>query len=101
MKRTIAIKLPISQEENQALLELQEQFSAACNRAAKSGQESGETNRIRLHHLCYHSIRKDFPALGSQMACNAVAKASQALKALKKPREVLFRNTSSIHYDKR
>jgi predicted transposase len=33
MKRTIAIKLTLSEGESQALFELQEKFSSACNQA--------------------------------------------------------------------
>jgi IS605 OrfB family transposase len=35
------------------------------------------------------------------MCCNAIAKVSQALKVLKKPRPILFKNGCSVHFDKR
>src|SRR3990167_6895838 len=35
------------------------------------------------------------------MCCNAIAKTSQALKALKTPRAVLFKKGCSVHFDKR
>ncbi len=101
MKRTIPIKLQVSLQQDQAFLELQTHFSAACNQVAGIAIEHSEKNRVRLHHLCYRILRKDFPILGAQMCCNAIAKASQALKALKKPRQVLFRKGCSVHFDKR
>ncbi|MDP1608195.1 MAG: RNA-guided endonuclease TnpB family protein [Chlamydiales bacterium] len=101
MKRTISIKLQVSPEQDQAFLELQTHFSAACNQAAHVAVEYSEKNRVRLHHLCYRTLRKNFPELGAQMCCNAIAKASQALKALKQPRQVLFRKGCSVHFDKR
>lgn len=101
MKRTIQIKLKLSESQNKALHELQAMFSDACNQAAQIAVDKKETNRVRLHHLCYYELKKQFPFLGSQMCCNAIAKTSQALKALKKPRPVLFKRECSVHFDKR
>lgn len=101
MKRTIAIKLDLSESQKQALAELQEMFAAACNEAAQVASVEKERNRVRLHHLCYRSLRHSFPKLGSQMCCNAIAKTSAALKALKRPRQVLFKHGCSVHFDKR
>ncbi len=101
MKRTIAIKLTLFPTQAQALLELQEKFSAACNQTAAVALREKELNRIRLHHLCYYDLRKNFPELGAQMCCNAIAKTSQAMKVLKTPRPILFKNGCSVHFDKR
>lgn len=101
VKRTIAIKLNVSDLQNEALCELQKQFSAACNTTAATAAQEKERNRIRLHHLCYRSLRKSFPQLGSQMCCNAIAKTSAALKAQKHPKQVLFKQERSVHFDKR
>ncbi len=101
MKRTIAIKLKENGSEYQDFLELQKTFELACNRVAKIASQEGETNRIRLHHLSYYTLRQEFPRLGAQMSCNAIAKTAQALKALKKPKEILFRKGVSVHFDKR
>lgn len=101
MKRTIAIKLTLTESEAQALFVLQGTFSAACNRAAGIALAEKERNRIRLHHLCYYTLRKEFPELGAQMCCNGIAKVAQALKAFKRPRPVLFKNGCSVHFDKR
>jgi IS605 OrfB family transposase len=35
------------------------------------------------------------------MSCNAIAKASQAIRALKHKREIVFKRGCSVHYDKR
>lgn len=101
MKRTIAIKLSISDSQRQALCELQDLFAAACNRVASTALDQKERNRIRLHHLCYRSLRESFPKLGAQMACNAIAKTAAALKAQKQPRPIAFRKECSIHFDKK
>lgn len=101
MKRTIVIKLTLAESEAQALALLQDRFTLACNRGAEIALAEKERNRVRLHHLCYYTLRKEFPELGAQMCCNAIAKASQALKVLKRPRPVLFKNGCSVHFDKR
>lgn len=101
MKRTIAIKLQVSETQDKALCELQAMFSAACNWAASASAAKGETNRGRLHHLCYYPLRERFFEMGSQMCCNAIAKTSQALKALKRPKQILFKGGCSVHFDRR
>ncbi|MGV0960303.1 MAG: hypothetical protein ACOYB1_10745 [Limnohabitans sp.] len=55
-----------------ALLDLQLQFSQACNVLAPQVAQSRVWNRVALHHLHYRSLREQFPALGSQMVCNVV-----------------------------
>jgi len=101
VKRTVSLKLNVSGTDLQALCELQELFSNACNHVAAIALEQKESNRIRLHHLSYYQLKANFPQLGSQMSCNAIAKTAQALKALKKPKEILFRKRISVHFDKR
>ena len=101
MKRTIALKLQVSETQDKALNELQAMFSAACNEVAAIAAAEKEINRIRLHHLCYYRLRENFSKLGSQMCCNAIAKVSQALRALKRPKQVLFKNGCSVHFDKK
>ena len=101
MKRTIAIKLTVSDIQNEALCELQDMFTKTCNEVAIVATAEKERNRIRLHHLCYTSLRKSFPKLGSQMCCNAIAKTAHCLKALKRPKQILFKNGCAVHFDKR
>ena len=95
------MRLDVLPEQGQALLDLQEKFSSACNKVAEIGVREKKHNRIQLHHLTYYALRKDFPALGAQMCCNAIAKTAQALKALKRPMQVLFRKQGSVHFDKK
>jgi len=101
VKRTIAIKLTFSKSQAQAFEELQKRFSAACNYVAQIAFEHKERNRVKLHHLTYYAIREKFPELGAQMACNAIAKVSSALRPLKKAKELLFKKGCSVHFDKR
>lgn len=101
MKRTIAIKLDLFPDQTDALLELQAVFVAACNRTIDIALQEQEHNRVRLHHLSYYLLRTAFPKLGAQMCCNAIGKAAQALKVLKRYKKVLFRESGSVHFDKR
>lgn len=106
MKRTIALKLILSQEQSEALLETQKAFANACNQAIQFVVENRCWNRVALHHLCYYKIRENSSSLGSQMVCNAFKKVCSSYKALKvkKSQEVpaiTFKESSSLHYDKR
>nr|NGX37756.1 hypothetical protein [Chlamydiota bacterium] len=97
VKRTISLKLKFFEEDYQALCEMQRTFSQSCSRIS---QLSEERNRVKLHHQAYYRIRKEIPQIGSQMICNAIAKVSACRKALKKGKELVFKETGSVHYDK-
>lgn len=106
MKRTIALKLNLSQEQSDALLETQKAFAKACNQATPFVIKNRCWNRVALHHLCYYQIRESNPSLGSQMVCNAFQKVCSSYKVLKINKSqdlpiVTFKDTGSVHYDKR
>jgi IS605 OrfB family transposase len=46
-------------------------------------QEHRCWNRVALHHLVYYQLREKFPALGSQMACQAIRRVADAYQALR------------------
>ncbi len=106
MKRTIALKLNLSQEQHEALIETQKAFADACNQAVPIVIENRCWNRVALHHLCYYTIRDSIPSIGSQLICNALKKVCTAYKVLKIKKDqdiptVIFKEGSSVHYDKR
>lgn len=105
MKRTIAIRLDPSFEQEMALSALRAVFAAACEAAASIASEARCTNRVRLHHLAYYTLRARFPELGSQMVCNAIARVAQALRSARARKATWktpqFDCNSSIHYDAR
>ena len=101
MKRTIAVKLNVSSLQREALSELQEIFTEGCNQVAVVAALEKERNRVRLHHLCYRNLRQSLPKLGSQMCCNVIGKTAHCLKALTRPKQVLFKDGCSVHFDKR
>ena len=47
-------------------------FAEVCNALAPEVQRTRVWNRVALHHMHYRALREKFPALGSQMVCNAI-----------------------------
>jgi hypothetical protein len=82
MKNLLQIKLLISAEQTLKLLDLQKTFAMACDEAALFVARSRSWHRVTLHHLAYKSMREKFPALGSQMVCNAIHTVSKASKEI-------------------
>jgi hypothetical protein len=72
MNSIIRVPLNSSPEQFERLLALQSAFAEVCNALAPEVQRSKVWNRVALHHLHYRNLRVRFPALGSQMICNAI-----------------------------
>ena len=72
MKFLISVPLNTSSEQFIKLKELQLAFAKVCNVLAPEVQRSRVWNRVALHHMHYRSLREKFPAIGSQMICNAI-----------------------------
>lgn len=68
----VRITLTPTPEQVQRLLALQGAFAQVCNALAPVVQQSRCWNRVALHHMTYKSLRERFPAVGSQMVCNAI-----------------------------
>lgn len=68
----IRLQLKGSPEQHDKLVALQAAFAQVCNALAPIVQENRCWNRVTLHHLAYRQLRERFPALGSQMVCNAI-----------------------------
>lgn len=72
MNSLLRITLQTDSEQKQRLLALQQVFALVCNTLAPMVRASRCWNRVALHHMTYKSLRQQFPALGSQMVCNAI-----------------------------
>lgn len=72
MNFSIRISLHSSPEQLASLCALQQAFAQVCNALAPMVQQSRCWNRVTLHHLAYNQMREQFPAMGSQMVCNAI-----------------------------
>jgi hypothetical protein len=80
MKNSLHLALNGTPEQFQRLRELQVAFAGVCNAIAPVVQSTRCWNRVALHHLVYRSMRERFPALGSQMICNAVYSVSRTAR---------------------
>jgi hypothetical protein len=73
----LRISLNGTAEQLASLLALQQAFAQVCNALAPLVQQSRCWNRVTLHHLAYKPLREKFPAIGSQMVCNAIYSVSR------------------------
>ena len=77
MNFVMRIALDTNAEQLARLVSLQDAFTEVCNALAPTVQKSRCWNRVALHHMVYKSLREQFPALGSQMVCNAIYSVSR------------------------
>ena len=82
MNSVVRVQLTPSPEQHARLVDLQAAFAEVCNALAPVVKETRVWNRVALHHLTYKSIRERFPAIGSQMVCNAIYSVSRACRTL-------------------
>jgi hypothetical protein len=80
MNSRVSVALDATPEQFERLLALQRAFAEVCNALAPLVQSSRVWNRVALHHMAYRSLRERFPALGSQMVCNAIYSVSRACR---------------------
>jgi len=99
MKLTAQIKLIISQEDKQSLLETMEQFNEVCNGISRSAFELKIFRQYDIHQMLYHPIRGCFD-LSAQLVVRAISKVADSYKLdTKKIRK--FREHGAITYDSR
>ena len=72
MNSVIRVPLNTTPEQFARLQALQSAFAQVCNALAPEVQRTRVWNRVALHHMNYRILRDRFPALGSQMVCNAI-----------------------------
>jgi hypothetical protein len=82
MNSHLRIPLTLDTEQLQRLLALQSAFSQVCNALAPQVQATRCWNRVALHHMAYKTLREQFPAMGSQMVCNAIYSVSRTSRLL-------------------
>lgn len=82
MNSPLRIKLNTDAEQTARLVALQAAFAQVCNALAPLVQQTRVWNRVALHHLSYRDLRTRFPALGSQMVCNAIYSVSRTCRVV-------------------
>src|SRR6266568_735884 len=83
MKRTGSFKLLTTQRQAEAFSELARLFAEACTAMVPFVQGHRCWNRVALHHLVYYQVRGRYPALGSQMVCQAIHRVADAYQTLR------------------
>ena len=82
MKSVIRVPLNTTPEQFARLQALQTAFAEVCNALAPEVQRTRVWNRVALHHMHYRTLREKFPALGSQMVCNAIYAVSKMARLI-------------------
>jgi hypothetical protein len=82
MKSVIRVPLNTTPEQYARLQALQTAFAQVCNALAPEVQRTRVWNRVALQHLFYRALRDKFPALGSQMVCNAIYAVSRTSRLI-------------------
>lgn len=72
MQAPLVIPLKTSPAQFARLEALQAAFAEVCNAIVPVAQAHRCWNRVALHHLVYHDMRRRFAQVGSQMVCNAI-----------------------------
>jgi hypothetical protein len=106
---TASFKLLATAQQESAFSALAELFAAACEAIVPFVQEHRCWNRVALHHLAYYPLRERFPALGSQMVCQAIHRVADAYKTLRandgmakdQPVPALRFGSASVNFDHR
>lgn len=80
--QALRIQLNCSPEQAERLRALQVAFAGVCNAIAPVVQQTRCWNRVALHHMLYRGLRDRFPAMGSQMVCNAIYSVSRSARTV-------------------
>jgi len=96
---TLKVKLLPSPDQHTLLLATMHRFNEACNFASKIAWENKAFGQVRLHKLCYYTIRANF-GLSAQFAVRAIGKVAESYKANKKVLHT-FRPTGAVVLDDR
>ena len=80
MNSQVRIRLNTTPEQSARLIALQTAFAEVCNALVPMVRETRVWNRVALHHMAYRGLRERFPALGSQMVCNAIYSVSRSCR---------------------
>ena len=78
MTQLLRITLSPTPEQFERLCALQAEFARVCNALAPMVRDTRCWNRVALHHMAYKALREQFPAMGSQMVCNAIYAVSRS-----------------------
>lgn len=99
MKLTARVKLLLTGEQRDLLLQTLERANSACNRVSEVAREGGTFGKYALQPLVYGELRATF-GLSAQMAIRVIGKVADAYKVDRK-RLRRFHPRGAIPYDER
>src|SRR2546423_61377 len=99
MKLVASVKLLVTPEQSNALLQTLETANAACNVISEWAWENQTFGQYALHHGRYADVRAEFE-LTAQVVVRAIAKVADAYK-LDKQTQRTFSPHGAIAYDDR
>ena len=71
LTRTVCCKLLTTPQIEEALNETSIRFANACNHILKRALDEKSQNAVKLHHLCYAEVRKQF-GLSANLAVRSI-----------------------------
>lgn len=77
--KTVKCKLQVNTEQATILLETLGRFAAACNDILQVSLDNKTTNKVKLQHLCYHTIKGKY-GLHANLVIRAIARVAEAAK---------------------
>ena len=78
MSKLLRITLTHTPEQFERLCGLPAEFARGCKALAPMARDNRCWKRVALHHMAYKGLREQFPAMGSQMVCNAIYSVSRS-----------------------
>lgn len=95
--KTVKCKLEVSKEQSDVLKETLNRFACACNDILKVSLENKTTNKVKLQHICYKTIKERY-ALPANLVIRAIARVAVKRKGKKKAQ---FFKAKSLDLDQR
>lgn len=77
--KTVKCKLQADEKQAEVLLETLRRFAEACNDILRVSQENRTTNKVKLQHLCYRTIKEKY-SLQANLVVRAIARVAESAK---------------------
>lgn len=98
--KTVKCKLQVDIEQAEILLETLRRFADACNDILRVSQENCTTNKVKLQHLYYRTIKEKYN-LQANLVIRAIARVAEAAKKKRKQSKPRKFKPTSMSLDQR
>lgn len=99
--RTIKLKLDVSSDSRQSLLQTMSDYTVAFNVCSAWGFDSHSVSKVNCHNATYRNVRQSVPNLPSSLVQGARDCACESLKAIKCQFKPLRKEHSAMRYNSR